>query len=276
MDDNNAKIKCHRLVRIAAERTMTDAEVAYILNKLVFFLNSAFPAQIHGEPLLSQWSNCNRFAASVISVLESCIRHTEVLNQPALIAEVAGRCSWYHYEKGWFATATELADQAIAFCKVVLTHENHFGYTAWYLRYVVSDQFNTKGAIGMKVPQTDHGLSMYQQALDIRVNNRQKDRAEDSMWIGAAMGNLTIPLMAMGRAEEALPKLLELVHREDMKTNKDLHLSNLCLCLYLLSRFEEALAASEAAVECIRRQWGDKDSRMATCVSVRVYIDTQG
>jgi len=264
MDGSNNKIKCHRLVQLAAEWSMSSEQKSTILNKLVFFLNAAFPAQVDGQPLLSQWPKCDEFAASVVSVLESCIKNLDHIRQPALLAEVACRCAWYYYEKGWFDTARRMTDQVIEFCEQLLATGNHAGYTRWYVIDMISHHFNTKGAIGMKIPEADHGLEMYQTSLNIRVGNLREGNQEDQMWIGAAMGNLAISLMATGEAEQALPKLLELVQREDMKTNEDLYLSNLCLCFYLLFRLEEALVTSEAAVECIKRRWGSNDVRIAT------------
>ena len=245
---------------------MSSEQKSTVLNKLVFFLNAAFPAQVDGQPLLSQWPKCDEFAASVVSVLGSCIKNMDHIRQPALLAEVACRCAWYYYEKGWFDTARRMTNQVIEFCEQLLATGNHAGYTRWYVTDMISHQFNTKGAIGMKIPETDHGLEMYQKALNIRVGNLREGNPEDQMWIGAAMGNLAISLMATGKAEQALPKLLELVQREDMKTNEDLYLSNLCLCFHLLLRLEEALVTSEAAVECIKRRWGSNDVRIATWV----------
>lgn len=243
---------------------MTKGEISLVLNKLVFLLNSSFPTQSNGEPLLSQWDQCDKFAASIVSVLDACIRHIEAVSQPILIAEVVCRCSWYYCEKGWFGHAARLADDAIALCERVGSNMDHAGYSAWYVRDMISHHFNTKGVIGAKIPLPDFGLSMYEKVLQIRTNNRREGNAEDEMWIGAAIGNSAISLMAIGRAEEALPKLYELTQREDMRPNKDVYLSKFCLCLYLLGRHNEALVQSEIASACIRSHWGEDDVRMAT------------
>lgn len=245
---------------------MTAEDIELSLNKLVFFLNSAFPSQVDGQPLLSQWERCDEFASSVVSVLDACMRHRSQISQPVLLAEVVCRCSWYYYEQGRFTTATRMADQAIAFCEHILESRHHPGYTTWYVKDMISHQFNTKGAIGMKIPNVDHGLSMYEEALALRVRNRREGNEEDAMWIGAASGNLAVSLMAAGKAEAALPLLLELVQREDMKTNEDLYWSNLCLCLSLLGCYEDSLLASKKAEECILRHWSQDDVRMARYV----------
>lgn len=263
-DDNNAKLKCHQLVQIAAENSMSPSELSSIFNQLVFFLNASFPAQMDGQALLSQWEQCEKLASNVMFILKSYRRLRDQIHPPVLLAEVACRCSWYYYEKGQYSAAIEMAEDAISLCEHALERGNHPGYSEWFVRDMISHQVNTKTAVAKRIPTPDHGLSLAEEVLRIRESNRRELNQEDDMWIAAARGNLAVSLMAVGRDDEALRILLVLIDRPDMKSNKDVYLSNLCLCLTHLGHWEEALDCGEKARNLISSQWGEDTAQMAT------------
>lgn len=79
---------------------------------------------------------------------------------------------------------------------------------------------------------------------EICVNNKRPTgfSSKDEFWIASAKGNLSVSLIALGRTEEALEIILELLEREDMKLNVDLYLSNACLCTTIMGRLDIAMS----------------------------------
>ncbi|XDG08063.1 hypothetical protein ABKA04_007678 [Annulohypoxylon sp. FPYF3050] len=88
---------------------------------------------------------------------------------------------------------------------------------------------------------------------------------EDDKWIAAAEGNLAVSLMASGRAEEAYEIISRLRLRDDMQSNLDVYLRNICLCLLILGRIDEALSANNEALQVARTKRGDSSEQVAIC-----------
>ena len=148
----------------------------------------------------------------------------------------------------------QMAEQAIVMCSRALDRQEHHGYTEWFVRDLISHQLNVQASISREKPAVDHGLFLSQTVCDIRIHNRRLTgrTAEDATWIAAARGNLAVSLMAVGRPQEALTILLELLGRADMKSNEDIYLCNTALCLMLMDRLDDAKAYANRAMASIR------------------------
>ncbi|CAM1508137.1 Fc.00g049850.m01.CDS01 [Cosmosporella sp. VM-42] len=271
VDTNVSLLKCHRLIRIAVETSLTPGVLSLAFNRLVFFLNASFPMQSDGRPLHAQWKQCEEYAGSVRSTLKSYELHKSELTAPILLCEVVCRCSWYYFEKGQFAIAEKMADRAISLCEEALKCGEHPGYSEWFVRDMISHHINTKASIAREQPSADYGLELSQEVCRIRQENRREDVADDDTWIAAANGNLAVSLIAVGRYQAALEILHTMLDRPDLRSNDDIYMSNACLCYLSMGLIDEALTFSGYAADAVRRLRGDDSAQMAV---VLYYISS--
>lgn len=169
----------------------------------------------------------------------------------------------YLFETGRHSTAVWMADQSISICESALETGNHPGFSAWYVKDMISHYVNLKASVDRETPSADHGLGLSESVLSIRRDNLRPDVPTDHTWVAAAEGNLAVSLMAVDRADEALSILQCLVEREDMRPNEGIYLRNLYLCLAKLGRFEEALEVASSALSVLDRLGTDADLQMA-------------
>lgn len=151
----------------------------------------------------------------------------------------------------------------MSICEKALNDGQHPGYSEWYVRDMVSHLVNVRATIAREKPDLDHGLALSQEVCEIRERNRRAECFEDATWIAAARGNMAVSMMAVGRSEESLAILLELLLRPDMKPNEDIYLCNLCLCFICLDRLDEALLQNTRAAESVKAIRGDNTAQMA-------------
>ncbi|OTA58869.1 hypothetical protein K449DRAFT_436358 [Hypoxylon sp. EC38] len=265
LNDNTNHVSCHRLVRHAVLKCMGGSTKQSIFNRLVFFLNASFPTQEDGKPLHSKWASCEILASQVSALLQSYSLHKSDIGHPILLCEVAARCAWYFLELGRYSTARQMAEQSIEICDAALRQNYHPGYSTWFVRDMISHQYNVLATIEREQPGNDFGLSLSEKVRDIRINNRRASNPEDDMWIAAAEGNLAVSLMSCGRTKEALEILLRLRQRDDMKPNEDIYLRNTCLCLLMSGRLDEALELNSEALCVAGEKRGESSEQVATC-----------
>lgn len=162
---------------------MSRDEASRTLHKLVAFLHSVLPQQPGGEALWSHWDRYATFDTCVMSILDACRRYFRPNLQPVLLTEILRRFSWYHCENGHFRIACLLADYAIHLCNVAFSFGTHIGFSTWFMKDMRSHHFNTKGAIGARLPLPNHGRDMFEMSLRIRQENMRKGNAQDKKWI---------------------------------------------------------------------------------------------
>lgn len=156
-----------------------------------------------------------------------------------------------------------MVEKAMSICEKALNDGQHPGYSEWFVRDMVSHLVNVRATIAREKPDLDYGLALSQEVCDIRERNRRTGSFEDATWIAAARGNMAVSMMEIGRSEEALAILLELLLRPDMKPNEDLYLCNLCLCYICLGRLDEAWLQNVRAAESVKAIRGDNTVQMA-------------
>jgi len=156
-----------------------------------------------------------------------------------------------------------MADQATSICQKALVKNAHPGFSEWVVRDIISHLDNVRASIFYETGETRQALELHLKIKADRETNRRFGNVEDEKWIAAARGNIAVSLMAEGKPDEALPVILDLVQRADMKPNEDTYLNNMCICLYMLGRYDEALEYNLKAVEAVKTLRGKESAQMA-------------
>lgn len=228
---------------------MTDDQKRSTLFTLPYLLNGIFPFQSDGEPLLSQWNVCKKYAPNVAFAFDACVKHLSKGHQPAILLDLTCRHSWYYYEMWSLRTAMQHIDGAIELQKDIRDAESHPGYSRWYVVDMESHLRTVKGAILWRMGDHDLAQSLFQEALKNREGNARPGNEEDTKWIWAARANLAYSLLELNKPEEASPILEKLIPRKDMEPNKDLYRANLVVCRLQSGEYKDALKECERLIE---------------------------
>lgn len=257
------RIVCHRLVRIAVAQSMDPERKAEIFNQTVFLLNAEFPQQQDGKPMHENWKTCQELSRQVSSLLETYSWYKDEVGYPILLCEIVTRCAWYLFESGQYNIAFSMAENAIVLCGESLTTSKHPGFSEWYVRDLTSYLYNVQASIMLETVSPDSGLGLHLKIKAIREDNKRPGNPEDLKWLAAADGNIAVSLLAESRPEEAYPILLELLQRKDMETNRDIYMSNICICLIQMQRFDEALVFCFESMATVQQLRGKHSAQMA-------------
>ncbi|KAL9077566.1 MAG: hypothetical protein Q9157_003318 [Trypethelium eluteriae] len=233
-------------------------------NRLLFILNAAFPHQPDGQPLVGAWKPCEELSSQVVALLDTFAWYGDELGCPILLGEVVSRCAWYFMEKGQYRFALDCSQKALKICDKALRTGVHPGYSAWFVRDLLSYLYNVQASAEFEMGSPDSSLALHVKIRDIRKANKRLGNPDDETWIAAANGNIAVSLMAENRANEAFCILTDLLERDDLASNRDFYyLNNTSLCLRLLGRFDEALQFCERATAAARELHGDESIAMA-------------
>ena len=172
----------------------------------------------------------------------------------------------YAWEKGRFFASQAIADQALSICKTSLLGADHPGFDDHYIKEEITHLYNVKAVIALQKCEYEYGLTLCQRIRHLRQEYKRPNDEYDEKWLAFADGNIAVALMGNEESSQALPLLHSLLKRQDTSTNKDIYLSNKCLCLFLLGRPNEALDTCRAAMEVIRIKRGSESAQMAMWV----------
>ncbi|KAI9712121.1 MAG: hypothetical protein M1820_001830 [Bogoriella megaspora] len=259
----NDRISCHRLVRAAIARSMDSEHKTRTFNRILFHLNSSFPRQLDGEPMHEAWKSCEELSSQVTALLEAFLWYGDELGCPMLLCEIATRAAWFLMERGQFSTSMSISKSALAICDKALECGVHPGYSSWFVRDMSSYLYNVQATVNYELRCPDNSLALHEKIQAIRETNKRPGNAEDEKWIAAARGNVAVSLLAEDRLAEALHILEEMIKREDLKGNLDHYLNNMCLCLRLMHRFDEAMDYCRLATDAIEKLRGPQSVQMA-------------
>ena len=156
-----------------------------------------------------------------------------------------------------------MAEDALELCGESLTTSRHPGFSEWYVRDLTSHLYNVQASIMFETVSPDSGLGLHLKIKAIREDNKRPGNPEDLKWLAAADGNIAVSLMAESRPEEAYPILLELLQRKDMETNRDIYMSNICICLIQMQRFDKALNFCFESMATVQQLRGKYSAQMA-------------
>jgi hypothetical protein len=156
-----------------------------------------------------------------------------------------------------------MAKDAIVLCEESLTTSKHPGFSEWYVRDLTSYLYNVQASITLERVSPDSGLGLHLKVKAIWEYNKRLGNPEDLKWLAAADGNIAVSLMAESRPEEAYPILLELLQRKDMETNRDIYMSNVCICLIQMQRLDEALVFCFESMVAVQQLRGKYSAQMA-------------
>ena len=159
-----------------------------------------------------------------------------------------------------------MVDDGLSICYQALTCGHHPGYSRWFVKDMTSHLVNVQATVYREQPAADHGLDLAQKVLDMRCENQKSAgglSASEQYWISLAKGNLAVSLMGVDRDKEALDLLLELLGREDTKSNEDIYLENAALCCSRLGGLEDASGYISRAFESVKALRGEDAARGA-------------
>ena len=162
--------------------------------------------------------------------------------------------------------AGEILEDALKVATSALEANDHPGYSENYAQYLTSYLYSAQGSIDYESMSPQRGYDLFVKAKDIRVRHARPNDAEDQKWIAAASGNIAASLRANDRHQEALLIYQELLQRDDVNANRDIYLSNICICLFQLGRLEEALDYSIKALGIARELRGADCEQIAQSV----------
>lgn len=170
-------------------------------------------------------------------------------------------------EKGRYKAANEMITQVLSKTLAAIDSGVHPGYSYLHAMYTSSFLFSVQGSIAYEMNMPGHGYDIFVKTKSVRQQLADERITDDTRWLGYADGNIAVALTAEGRAEEALPLYLDLIEREDVKPNRDVYLSNLCICFYLLGRYEDALEYAARALELVKEVRGVDSVQVAAFVT---------
>jgi tetratricopeptide (TPR) repeat protein len=139
----------------------------------------------------------------------------------------------------------------------------HPGFGVYYVTWLLSDLYNTRGAIAYEKNGKDHGLDWYQKTKVLRQSVARPGNEYDDLWIMLSNGNIAISLISAGRQAEALPLLEELISSEDFEDNKDLYLANACCCYQAVGQFDKAIEVGKRGLELSKTRHGLESLKVA-------------
>jgi tetratricopeptide (TPR) repeat protein len=165
-----------------------------------------------------------------------------------------------------------MIETAIEICSKSLseTDDDNLMFGATWL---TADLHHIKSSISYERNEENHGLALSKTAKSIRESVSEPGDPFFEFWLILSDGQISLSLMAEGRAEEALPliqNLLDYSQRpiEDGSSfpNLEVFLQNSCLCYLLLGKLEEADNEWTRSEGLIREQHGEESQLMATLV----------
>ena len=157
-----------------------------------------------------------------------------------------------------------MADQALSMCEIALSDGDHAGFDDHYIKEEITHLYNIKAVIALQKCEYEYGLALCQKIRDLRQEYKRPNDEYDEKWLAFADGNIAVALMGNDEPNQALPLLNSLLNRQDTSANKDIYMSNKCLCLFLLGHSNEAMETCLSAMEVIRVKRGPESAQMAT------------
>lgn len=167
------------------------------------------------------------------------------------------------YERAQFRDAEVILDRACSILEEAMTRNVHPGFGKYYVAWLTSDLYNTRGAIAYEKNGKDHGLHWFEKTKALRQSVSRPGNIYDDLWIMLSDGNIANSLISAGRPEEALPLLEELITSTAFEDNKDLYFANICCCYQEVGKLDEAIEVGKKALELTVKNHGSQSLKAA-------------
>lgn len=244
----------HRLVSDTTQKNLDDQSYVQTYKVAVHLVNALFPKQVAGAPMVKLWPECEKHLRQVLILVD----HYRQLKQatPALeplwdLAEMISNAAWYMDERGLGHLALDLVNIGLANCGPERTWlEAHLHNTAGTI-YAERSDFSSA------LEHADLTRSIYASVY-----------GEESLTVAGALNNIGNLMTAWGKYDEALvahKKAISIRKRphDDIRITLGQSYSNLCHCLILMGRLDEAREAIAEAEKYWIAQYGRRSMPVA-------------
>jgi tetratricopeptide (TPR) repeat protein/DNA-binding XRE family transcriptional regulator len=270
----------HRLVQAVLKEGMDKQTQRLWAERAVRLVNRAFP-----EPELEDWSRCQALLSHALICASLIANHQFCFPDAAHLLRHAG---WYQRQRGQFAPAQQLLQQALALYEqmgetalldVALTL-NNLAAVSWYQgHYTLAEQFCRRAltiweqVLGPQHPQTASGYNglgilawsqghyaeaaaMYQRAVAIL----EQALGPDHPRLADALGNLATAYQALGDYRQAESLLLRALSIGEQQAGPEhpvitSHLNDLGELYRVQGRYEEAEPLFQRALAICERAY---------------------
>lgn len=252
VDATEDSLSIHRLVQTIFLYHMDSDGLKMSFDVACRLLNSAFPKQRFGRPLIPEWPTCIIFAPHVQSLARKFVEFRHILvTVDDHFLEVLSNCAWYLHEIGSWNDCLEMARIAIEACpdkdSLIYSHLQ-----------------NTLGSCAFELNDLDTAREGYESALFIR--RRKLDKADEDLL--CTLNNYANLQNGSGHPEEALELYAEVqAFREEMGEDTLVSLA-LTYCgtgqaLVQLRRYEEAKYFYDKSFKIVKEKYGPKGHYVA-------------
>jgi tetratricopeptide (TPR) repeat protein/transcriptional regulator with XRE-family HTH domain len=248
----------HRLVQEIVRGSIDEADRPAGLESISAAVDAAFPAVQYAT-----WAECDRLVPHVASIAR-WIDTYDVHSQPA--GRLLGRTGWYLRERGRYAEAEILLQQALTILEHVLGHDHA----------EVADNLNRLGCTRWDQARYPEAETLHVRALAIRERALGSDHPD----VAQSLQNLAHTIWEQGRYAEAQPlyeRALDICERALGRDHP-----TLALCLeglgnvqYVQGRYDEARRLYERALAIRERALGPDDPHVAHSLNniANVYLE---
>ncbi len=168
----------------------------------------------------------------------------------------------YLFEIGQHQHAQTILEKACAILEQASQTNYHPGFGRYYVVWLTSDLYSTRGSIEYEKSKEGYGLSWFKKTKELRRSVARPGNSFDDLWLLMSDGNWANALMASDKASEALPLLEGILNSNCQVPNYDLYLTNTCNCYQLLGRYDEAIKACKQSMALVSTAYGPESLRM--------------
>lgn len=209
IDVQGSTLSIHRLVQRSFLHHMDLGQLQDVCNATASLLNSIFPKQIYGRPLVQQWAQCSKYGQHCLSLASyyKSLGTAYPLSADQDFIELLGNCAWYLFEIGDWGDCDKIIESAKTRCgdKTGLPY---------------SHLLNTAGGSSFE----RNRLAAARVNLEESLRIRRKHLAPDDEDLLCTTNNLANLESAEGRTQEAL-KLFAQVRTAREKLGADAAIS---------------------------------------------------
>ncbi|CEL03041.1 hypothetical protein ASPCAL04199 [Aspergillus calidoustus] len=265
---HNGVLSVHRLVQEAVLDAMTIEKRTRTFQAVTRYIHASFPRQSEQGALMSgSWDACEAYYLHIVSLEQKFRLHPVQLPQPIEFAELLYHCSWYLYERGFFARALQLARTCKEICEKS-TQES---------RLLLANSWTTIGGAAIEQCDNELGYNSLKEALRLR-ESAVADGLMDASHPQIANSYMRVAAAAVGfgRVEEAqrLNKTsIEIRSRDPSSQLQMLAMSyhNLGISYLAAGQPEEARKALERSQEIVHGSEGKFEDNHVIAMETRIF-----
>lgn len=160
-----------------------------------------------------------------------------------------------------------MIEKATLMCLRAKTSGYHPGFSTSRVDGLLGDLYSIRGSLEHVANIPGHGLEWKEKSRAIRSEVAKDGDPESARWVVVSDMNIVVSLMAENRPEEALVLSKHLLDQDaSNQAHRNTQMANMCICLILLSRYEDAQACCTQAMDTTRKHHGSDKAEMAVSV----------